>query len=268
MTIRNKAILILLISVMAFCGARSAFAQTYSGYLKLDDINGKGPDSLFVTITVPESFYNGNASAHSKYRSSRNSYKAYYATPWMAAVKTNILSDVVAIPAVGFEVKLVDNLSLDLGGWWSKWNIIYPNDQTKIYGASPELRWWFGKDMMRRGHFVGVHGMAAWYTLQWKEKGGTTVIYQNGLNDIMDTGSTSPSWSCGVTYGYSLPINRSGSLGFDFYVGLGYQSYQYKRIVISDNGSTSFTHHAHNKFGLTKIGTSLSYRFSLRRTKH
>ena len=120
--------------------------------------------------------------------------------------------------------------------------------------------------MMRRGHFVGLHGMTAWYTLEWKEKDGTTVIYQNGLDDVKDAGSTSPSWSCGVTYGYSLPIDRTGNLGLEFYVGLGYQSYQYKRIIPSD-GWNYYKHYSKHKVGLTKIGANLTYRFSLRRVR-
>ena len=296
----------LIISVMALAGMRTAVAQTYSGYLKVDDVNGNGPDSLYVTITVPEMSYRTRtiyivdtvyvekgsqkhrygrgehwssrpdvpqyrnyqgAVTSTKEVSGRRKHKGYYTSPWMIGVKTNLLSDAVAIPSLGFEVQLYDNLSFDLGGWWSKWNIFHPNRQTRIYGAAPEVRWWFGEEMMRRGHFVGLHGMVAWYTLAWKGKDGTTAIYQNGLNDVMDVGSTSPSWSCGVTYGYSLPLDKTGKLGLEFYAGLGYQSYQYKRIIAAEDGSNSFTHHIRHQFGLTKVGANLTYRFSLRRYK-
>lgn len=303
---RNKAILIFLMSVMAFCGMRSAVAQTYSGYLKIDDINGKGPDSLHVTITVPEMSYktrtiyvvdtvyvdrSAQGQSYSrdvrkpqrpqrpqyerperpvrqlKAQASHNQYKSYYSTPWMFGVKTNLISDLIAIPYAGFEVQLYDNISLDLNGWLSKWNIFYPNKQTRIYGAAPEVRWWFGEEMMRRGHFVGLHGMVAWYTLEWRDTDGTTVIFQNGLNDPKDAGSKSPSWSCGVTYGYSLPLDRTGNLGLEFYVGLGYISYRHKRIFPSEDGWSYYTHHAHDQVGITKVGANLTYRFSLRRVR-
>jgi len=305
---RNKAIMVCLAALIALAGADKAVAQTYSGYLKIDDVNGNGPDSLHVTITVPEVAYKTRTiyvvdtvyverdfrnssvgrdtrkpqrpymrsespsapvkeSSAAGTRSSRNTYKGYYATPWMFGVKTNLLSDVLAIPSLGFEVQLYDNLSLDLGGWWSQWNILYPNKQTRIYGGAPELRWWFGDEMMRRGHFIGLHGMVAWYTFEWREKDGTKVIYQNGLDDIKDAGSTSPSWSCGLTYGYSLPLDRTGNFGLEFYAGLGYQFYKYKRIIPSE-GWNYYTHYEKRKVGLTKIGVNLTYRFSLRKVKH
>lgn len=301
---RSKAISVLALAVVVLCGMHSAVAQTYSGYLKIDDINGKGPDSLHVTITVPEMSYktrtiyvvdtvyvDRSAQGQSYVREprksqkparpqyqrpvkpvkpaepARNSVRSYFATPWMFGVKTNLISDLIAIPYAGFEVQLYDNLSFDLNGWWSKWNIFYPNPQTKIYGAAPEVRWWFGEEMMNRGHFVGLHGMVAWYTLEWKDKDGTTVIYQNGLNDIKDAGSKTPAWSCGVTYGYSLPLDRTGNLGIEFYVGLGYFSYKQKRIIPDEEGWSYFEHQVHDQIGITKIGANLTYRFSLRRVR-
>lgn len=285
----------------ALLRAYQADAQVYSGYLKLDDVGGKGPDSLHVTITVPETAYRtrtvyvvdtvfvdrgagdyksvrktrpARKPAYTRYTSKDSqkksggySPKAYYASPWMFGVKTNLVSDLIGIPYAGVEVQLYDNLSLDLNGWWSKWNIFYPNKQTSIYGAAPEVRWWFGDEMMKRGHFVGLHGMVAWYTLEWKQKDGTHVIFQNGINDRLDDGSRYPSWSCGVTYGYSLPLDRTGNLGLEFYVGLGYISYRHKRIFPVEDGGSYYYHNAHDQAGITKAGVNLTYRFSLRKVR-
>lgn len=296
---RNKIIIVIMALAFSLAGRQDAVAQTYSGYLKMDDLNGKGPDSLHITITIPEmahrtrtvyvvdtvyvaqdpaqrkstrqtrpqrkpSVPSYNAERTQKQKSGY-SPRSYYATPWMFGVKTNVLTDLVAIPYAGFEVQLYDHLSLDMNGWFSKWNILYPNDQTRLYGAAPEVRWWFGDEMMRRGHFVGLHGMVAWYTMEWKQKDGTHVIFQNGINDRLDDGSRYPSWSCGVTYGYSLPLDRTGNLGLEFYVGLGYISYRHKRIFPIEDGGSYYYHHAHDQAGITKAGINLTYRFSLRK---
>ena len=252
-------------------------AQTYSGYLKSSGEGLKGVDSLYVTITVPQTS-SGIAGSQTKVmvenkyvseRPGRNfTGKGYYTTPWMAGVKTNLLSDLISIPYVGVEVQLANKFSLDISGWFTVWNAFYPSEDTKMYGAAPEVRWWMGNGQtMKKGHFLGLHGMVAWYTLEWMDRFGDRVIYQNGTADLNDTGSTTPAWSCGVTYGYSLPLDRKGHFGLEFYVGAGYSHYQQKCIYPRINGTAIITHEVKDKVGITKIGVNLSYRFSLRRVK-
>lgn len=268
MNVYLKRIVVSFILMGALVSAGRLSAQTYAGYLKITGENTSGPDSLYVTITVPESGSAGNLSMAASEKTARPSaaydHKPYYATPWMAGVKTNLLSDLISIPYAGIEVQLARRLSLDLSGWYGRWNVFCPDPQTNLYGAAPELRLWFGDEMMRKGHFVGLHGMAAWYTLRWKAKDGTEVIFQNGTADLDDAGSTTPAWSCGVTYGYSLPLDSKGRLGLEFYIGMGYSRYQQKRIVPEDK---SYSHQVRSQVGITKVGVNLAYRFSLRRVK-
>ena len=159
-----------------------ASAQTYTGYLKLDDISVKAPDSILVTMTVPREAYVRDTVVLTR-KQARELKKAgeydprpYYATPWMMGFKTNLLSDAIAVPYAGLEIQLARNLSLDLSGWFSPWNIFHPNPQTSIYGLAPELRWWYGSRAMSKGYFVGVHGNLGWYTLEWKDKEGNRAL--------------------------------------------------------------------------------------------
>lgn len=272
--LKRTVVFLLLACAGAMSGRLSA--QTYSGYLRIIEGDSTGPDSLYVTITVPGSgqtvdLYGDLSMIAAAEKASRKSasdekysHRPYYSTPWMAGIKTNLVSDLISIPYAGVEIQLARKLSLDLNGWYSKWNIFYPNPQTRIYGGAPELRLWLGEEMMKKGHFIGLHGMAAWYTLEWKDKDGTNVIFQNGKDDYRDAGSTTPAWSCGVTYGYSLPLDRKGRLGFEFYIGLGYSYYQQKRIVPEDK---IYSHQVNSQVGITKAGVNLAYRFSLRRVK-
>lgn len=248
--------------------------QTYSGYLKADGAASDQIDSIYVTMTIPEVGQRNRVMESGAGKSytlkaiddDRYSGKGYYASPWMAGVKTNLLSDLISIPYLGVEVQLADKLSLDVSGWISKWNVFYPNKQTMLYGAAPEIRWWFGNEMMKKGHFVGLHGMAAWYTLEWKDRSGKPFLYQNGTDDLNDAGSTSPAWSCGLTYGYALPLDKNGRLGLEFYAGFGYYNYQQKCIPVGEDKS-DYRHEVKDGIGITKVGVSLAYRFSLRRYK-
>lgn len=248
---------------------RTASAQTYSGYLKLDDDSIKGPDSLLVTITVPKDAYVRDTVLLSRgeYRDLKKTGQIpYHKTPWMMGVKTNLLSDVIVLPYAGVEVQLARNLSLDLNGWYTKWNIFYPNKQTKIYGLAPELRWWFGGRAMTKGYFVGLHANAGWYTLEWRDEQGRKVVYQNGSKDLDDPGIM-PAWSCGLTYGYSQPLDKKGHWNMEFFMGLGYSSYQQKCFVTNAEGKIDYHHEKNTDFGITKVGINLTYRFSLRRVK-
>ncbi len=267
---KGSVLIVILAVFMIVCGTASA--QTYSGYLKLDDTDLKGPDSLLVTISIPEDAYVrdtvflSRSELRDMKKAGEYSHKSYYATPWLMGVKTNMLSDVIAIPYAGAEVQLAKNLSLDINGWYSRWNIFHPNGQTNIYGLAPELRWWFGGRAMTKGYFVGLHANAGWYTLEWRDEEGRKVIYQNGIDDLDDPGKK-PAWSCGLTYGYSQPLDRKGHWNLEFYMGLGYSSYQQKCFVTLEDGKIDYHHEVKNDIGITKVGINLTYRFSLRRVK-
>ena len=250
-----------------------ASAQTYTGYLKLDDISVKAPDSILVTMTVPREAYVRDTVVLTR-KQARELKKAgeydprpYYATPWMMGFKTNLLSDAIAIPYAGLEIQLARNLSLDLSGWFSPWNIFHPNPQTSIYGLAPELRWWYGSRAMSKGYFVGVHGNLGWYTLEWKDKEGNRVLYQNGNDDIYDPGTKYPAWSAGLTFGYSQPLDRKEHWNLEFYMGVGYSSYQQKCFYLDEDKKGDLDHEVHKDFGVTKVGINLTYRFSMRRVK-
>ena len=262
----NKIAALVALALMGLISG-SLSAQTYTGYLKPVDSGLKGVDSLHITIELCQSGERISSVGLSGQDLGKFGTRGYYSTPWMASVKTNLLSDIISIPYAGVEVQLAKKLSLDLSGWFSKWNAFYPDEQTMLYGAAPELRWWIGDQTMKKGHFVGLHGMVAWYTFAWRDGDGNKVIYQNGKSSLKDTGSTTPAWSCGATYGYALPLDKKGRLGFEFYLGLGYSRYQQKCITTLPDGKVNYIHEDRDRVGVTKVGVSLAYRFSLRRYK-
>lgn len=186
-------------------------------------------------------------------------------SPWLMGLKTNILTDAVAVPSFGLELQLAERLSLDLQGWYGFHNILYRSAQTDIYGFSPELRWWFADRAMEKGHFIGVSGVCSWYTLEWLDG----YLYQNGLEGdfCIDAGNSSPAWSAGLVYGYSLGLGRKARWGLEFTLGFGYASYS-QNVGEWNEDAASWLYHSHQNnhhIGITELSVNLTYRFSLRK---
>lgn len=186
--------------------------------------------------------------------------------PLKLGVKTNLLADAMVIPSLGAEVQLTDKLSLDLQGWFTSFNVFVPSDEyTNVYGFSPEVRWWAGEEVMQKGSFFGVHARMAWYTLQWRDG----LLYQNGKeNDYGGkAGNSSPAWSIGLTYGYSMSLDKKDRLGIEFLLGLGYGNYKQnigQQSAIDNKWYINrFENNTH--IGVTKAAINLTYKFSIKK---
>lgn len=179
----------------------------------------------------------------------------YVPTSWRMAVKTNLVADAVLPGNLGMEFQLSRRLSLDLTGGYSEINTVFPCKDTKVYGITPELRF-YPKASMKKGHFFGLHGNVVWYTTKWADG----LIYQNISNE-------DPAWSVGLTYGYLLGFGKNDRWGLEFYAGAGYGHYtqkvgqwnevdqEWQRVEIQEK----------RHFGLTRFGINLTYRFDIRK---
>ncbi len=235
-------------------------------------------DTVYVRDTVyymKETVYmpHGTSTARDSYK-----YETYsrvkrepvlHDTPWMMGLKTNLIGDAIAVPTLGVEFQIADKFSLDLQGFYTGYNVFNPEDQhTNMYGFSPELRFWPGGKTMRKGQFVGLHARCAWYTLQWKDG----LLYQNGPENqwegnFHNAGNSTPAWSVGLTYGYSLGFGRKGHWGLEFLIGVGYANYK-QNTAAYNNGIWELVEHQNvHHFGITRVGINLTYRFSLRPVK-
>lgn len=185
--------------------------------------------------------------------------------PMRMGIKTNILSDALALPMAGIEIQLARSLSLDLEGWFTPYNMFCPDNATRIYGFSPELRLWLDDDAMGKGGFVGIHGTALWYTLRWKDG----YLYQNGAQGEYDgdAGNHNPAWNVGLTYGYSFALDKRARWAVELALGVGYGRYSHnvgewdpegEYWVIRDFEENSY-------IGLTKASVNIAYRFPLQK---
>lgn len=191
-----------------------------------------------------------------------------YDTPWMMGVKTNLIADAMAIPMLGMEFQIGKRVSLDLQGWYTNKNIFCKEDNnTNVYGFTPELRIWTDGNTMQRGSFFGVHARTVWYTMRWTDG----YLYQNGSESQYsgNAGSTTPAWSIGLTYGYSLALDRKAHWGIEFLVGIGYGKYSQNLGAWNATDGKWYIHEHQNgtHIGITRAGINLTYRFSARRVK-
>ena len=192
--------------------------------------------------------------------------KKYHDTPWMVGLKTNLITDAMAIPMGGLEFQIGRRVSLDLQGWYTNYNMFCKEDKnTNVYGFSPEIRFWSRERAMQRGSFLGIHANAAWYTLQWTDG----FLYQNGGENQYgsDAGSSMPAWSVGLTYGYSFALDRKAHWGLEFVLGVGYGNYSQNIGAWSETDQKWYIHEYQNNthVGITRAGLNLTYRFSTRR---
>ena len=203
---------------------------------------------------------------------------------WYAAVKTDVATDILAVPQLGVEVQLSEKLSLDLMGWFSQWTYINPCDEYKVYGFRPELRYWVN-GAMSKGLFFGLHANVAWYTMMSNK----TDFYQNaslctdtecskshfyqytyqnseGVN-VTNLYHDTPAWSAGLTAGYSLSLDKSDRWAVEFVAGVGYAHYEQNWYQKSSPWSLKSVEAPQVKdyFGITRAGVNLSYRFPVRK---
>ncbi len=189
------------------------------------------------------------------------------AKPLLMGIKTNLIGDLMVIPSLGAEIQITDKFSFDFQGFFTKHNTFNKFDEnTNVYGFSPEFRYWTGGDAMTKGQFIGLHARFAWYTLQWKDD----LLYQNGPENVWegnyhDAGNSTPAWSIGFTYGYSLAFGGKDQWGLEFLLGVGYSKYS-QNVAAYNSGIWELVEHQNkSNFGLTRAGINLVYRFSLRK---
>lgn len=244
------------------------------------------PDTVYIRDTV---YYVKNTvyvnkeepvtrqDAYDAYRSANNRPKKIYDTPWYMALKTDLATDVVALPQAGIEIQLSRKLSFGIDGWYSKWAYINPSKDFKVYGFRPDIRY-YSKGVMEKGGFVGIHANLTWYTLMAGE-----TLYQNATLCEKENCSVSkhfdyadaryhdnpPAWSVGLTLGYLQPLDRKNRWALEFVAGLGYGQYSQVAFKLNDDKTAlspdGITYAPTKGYaGITRVGINLRYRFSVR----
>jgi hypothetical protein len=138
------------------------------------------------------------------------------------AFKTNLLFDIGTAVNIEMEIPLGRRWSL-AGEWMFPW-WLWSSDQIAFEGGvgTLELRSYLGRRKERQpltGWFLGLHGGAGRYDIEWTKR---------GVQGKM--------WYGGLSAGYAHTVNRSGTLRMEYSLGLGYMKTDYTEYVpVMDN---------------------------------
>ncbi|MDE7159454.1 MAG: DUF3575 domain-containing protein [Muribaculaceae bacterium] len=132
-----------------------------------------------------------------------------------AALRSNLLFDLLAVPNVAAEVYLGRNMSVALQWMYAWWRDRSRNRFWRIYGGDVAWRYWFGRHPrggVMSGHHAGVYAGAFTFNFEW---GSTGWIGGRPGGNLWDRCML----NIGLEYGYTLPLSRR--LSIDFTVGAG-----------------------------------------------
>jgi hypothetical protein len=133
------------------------------------------------------------------------------------AVKTNLLFDIGTALNIEAEVPMGRRWSL-AGEWMFPW-WLWSREQIAFEGGigTLELRSYLGRREGRQpltGWFLGLHGGAGRYDLEWKKRG-----------------SQGKLWYGGMSGGYAHTVSKNGNLRMEYSLGLGYMHTAYTDYV-------------------------------------
>lgn len=159
------------------------------------------------------------------------------------AVKTNLLHDIALTPDIGAEIMLAKRFSLSVAGVYAWWSNDSRHRFWRIRGGNMEMRVWFGNRRHERaltGHHIGVYGSMHDYDFEFGGKGWQ---------------SPKATYGVGISYGYSLPLNRR--LNLDLGVKAGYSAGEIIRYKPQCGTYVCTGKSFHRYFGITGLEITL-----------
>lgn len=158
---------------------------------------------------------------------------------------TNLLYDALLTPNIGVGIYLGKRMTLFADWMHAWWDNRDRRRYWRIYGGDLELRMQLGggrADNPLSGHRLGVYASIVTYDFQFGRS--HTGVMADKFN-----------YAAGVSYGYSLPINRRLSL--DFALGVGYAWGKYMKQHLEDDHDVWLSTHTRRWFGPTRAEISL-----------
>lgn len=175
--------------------------------------------------------------------------------PTTVQLRTNALYWLALSPNIGVELQTdmgIAFLADYVGAWW---NSNKSHRYWSNYACHLEGRYYLGANKQTtpyKGHHIGVYGYLATYDFEFGNKG-----YQ--CPDLTKT------FSVGVSYGWSMPVNKR--LSFDFTIGIGYLQSRYTEYVPSETWYKATGHKKLNWFGPTKLEATLVWNINNKNDK-
>lgn len=170
-----------------------------------------------------------------------------------AAVKTNLISDAVTSPNLGFEFKMAPKWTFDITGQMNAWNI---NDRRwRHWMVQPEARVWYCEAF--QGSFWGLHLIGGQFNIG-NIKNGIKFL---GSDFSQLTHYRYQGWGAGagIAYGYDWILSKHWNLEFE--VGVGWIYTRFDKYPCAVCGTRIEKDKPHNYFGPTKLALAIEYLF-------
>ena len=170
-------------------------------------------------------------------------------------IKTNLISDAVTSPSLGFEFRMAPRWTFDITGQVNQWNI--HERRWRHWMAMPEFRLWYCEAF--QGSFWALHLLGGQYNVGNID---TNVKFLgsdfSGLKDHRYEG-----WAAGagIGYGYAWMLGLHWNLEFEVGIGWIYTRFDQYSLPCIGCETLEEKNKAHNYFGPTKLALSLEYLF-------
>ena len=169
-----------------------------------------------------------------------------------AALKTNLVSDVLLSPNLGLEVGLAKKWTLNLAGQFNLWTF---NDMKwRHWLAQPEFRYWFCRRF--QGHFLGLHAIGGEFNFGNIDV--NTKFLGSDFRKLKDRRYEGWGAGAGIAYGYDWILSRHWNLETE--IGIGWIYARYDEYPCAECGKKLGSGH-HNYYGPTKVALNLEYVF-------
>jgi len=133
------------------------------------------------------------------------------ATPYILALRANLLRWATLTPDLGIEWRINRNIGILVNGSWTSWSWDDKNRRYALWEVAPEVRYYIGKE--KRGYIGAIYKVGE-FNYKFSETGKQ--------GDLMGGG---------ITGGYQLKLNRALSLDFNLGIGCIHADYDKYEVI-------------------------------------
>lgn len=171
-----------------------------------------------------------------------------------AALKTNVVSDILANINIGTEIGLAPKWTLDISGEFNGWTFSHDR-RWKHWLIQPEARYWLCDRFS--GHFFGAELHGGQYNIGGFN--GKWNLLGTNARKLKDTRYQGWFAGAGITYGYAWILGRHWNLEAE--IGIGYSYTRYDRYRCAGCGKKIESDRPHHYVGPTKAAVNIVYLF-------
>lgn len=169
------------------------------------------------------------------------------------AIKSNLVSDVLLSPNLGFEVGLAPKWTFNASGQLNLWSL--SGQKWRHWLVQPEARYWFCHRF--QGHFIGLHAIGGEYNVGNIDWGFN--FLGTDFSKLKDRRYEGWGVGAGVGYGYAWPVAHHWNIEAE--LGIGWIYTRFDAYPCSTCGTKLASDRPHNYFGPTKLAVNISYLF-------